>query len=261
MFNLIRSVAVRGVARLAALVIVALGLAPAAMANSFASPTPIVIPSVVPDEVGSAGSAANSYFSFVAVAGTSYAIAPERIDPATGELYGPASFQVQILTNDSARQLVAQGTASNLVPFITPPLQNGGYIILIRDGLVGYTFAQTYYLRTSVASVGGTPFGPVPGSAAPAALSSLSPGTARIRGGTSITYTVALSAPAPAGGALVSLSSSSAVASLPASVLVPQGATSATFQVNTATVSRNATVTLTARAGTLTRTATLTVTR
>lgn len=47
---------------------------------------------------------------------------------------------------------------------------------------------------------------------------------------------VTLSGPAPAGGATVMLSSSNGAASLPLSVLVPAGATSATFTVNTSIV-------------------------
>src|SRR6202040_180270 len=50
------------------------------------------------------------------------------------------------------------------------------------------------------------------------------------------TGTVTLTGPAPAGGAQVFLSSSNGAASVPSSVIVPAGATSANFRVNTSGV-------------------------
>ena len=95
-----------------------------------------------------------------------------------------------------------------------------------------------------------------------AVLSSLLFNPTRVVGGTSSTGIVTLSAAAPAGGALVSLLDNSLVASVPASVTVPQGATTATFSVSTTSVGANTTATVTgsyngvSRAGTLTITAT-----
>lgn len=60
---------------------------------------------------------------------------------------------------------------------------------------------------------------------------------ASIRGGTSSTGTVALAGPAPTGGAVVSLlNGNPSVATVPASVTIPAGQTSATFSVSTASV-------------------------
>jgi hypothetical protein len=71
---------------------------------------------------------------------------------------------------------------------------------------------------------------------------------------------VVLSAPAPAGGASVSLSSSNpAVASVPASVLVPAGANSAPFAITKTAVSAATMVTISAFYLGVTKTATLTV--
>jgi hypothetical protein len=75
----------------------------------------------------------------------------------------------------------------------------------------------------------------------------------------SSTGTVTLKGPAPSGGALVSLSSSDAAATVPASVTVPEGATSATFTVNTSPVIRSTTVRISASYNGTTRTANLTV--
>ncbi|MBV8859269.1 MAG: hypothetical protein JOZ02_20215 [Acidobacteria bacterium] len=87
--------------------------------------------------------------------------------------------------------------------------------------------------------------------APPLSLTSLGVAPVNLTGGTNATGTVTLSGPAPAGGALVALSSNSAAASVPASVLVPAGLTSASFNVQTNTVTTFTTATLTATYGTL----------
>ena len=79
-----------------------------------------------------------------------------------------------------------------------------------------------------------------------ASLSSLSVSPSTIVGGQSGTGTVKLTAAAPAGGAVVSLSSPSAAASVPATVTVPQGSTLVTFSVTAGTVTASTSITLTA---------------
>ncbi|HET6928824.1 MAG TPA: hypothetical protein VFI45_00760, partial [Candidatus Acidoferrum sp.] len=69
--------------------------------------------------------------------------------------------------------------------------------------------------------------------------------------------TVTLSAPAPAGGVQVTLSSSNSAASVPASVFIPAGASSASFTVNTSAVLISTSSTISARYNGTTRTATL----
>jgi len=69
--------------------------------------------------------------------------------------------------------------------------------------------------------------------------------------------TVTLSAPAPVGGVQVTLSSSNGAASVPASVFIPAGASSATFTVNTSSVLISTSATVSARYNGTTRTATL----
>jgi len=82
----------------------------------------------------------------------------------------------------------------------------------------------------------------------------LSPST--VTSGARSTGTVAVSGAAPTGGLTVSLSSSSAVASVPTSVTVPAGATSASFTVST---SGSGSATITATGGGASRSAALTV--
>ena len=91
-------------------------------------------------------------------------------------------------------------------------------------------------------------------------MSSLTLSPASVQGGNSSTGTVTLNGPAPAGGIVVTLSSSrTSVATVPASVTVAAGATTATFLIATKTVTSSTSVTITAKRGT-SRTATLTVT-
>jgi hypothetical protein len=74
--------------------------------------------------------------------------------------------------------------------------------------------------------------------ASSADLLSLSLSETAVTGGTSLVGTVTLTEAAPAGGAEVALSSSNQWnAAVPASVVVPEGETSATFAVNTSAVS------------------------
>jgi hypothetical protein len=95
----------------------------------------------------------------------------------------------------------------------------------------------------------------------PLSLSSLTLNPATVTGGSPSTGTATLSAAAPSGGRVVSLSSSNGgVASVPASVTVAAGATSATFSVTTTAVASSTPVTITGSAGGTNRTATLTVT-
>ena len=95
----------------------------------------------------------------------------------------------------------------------------------------------------------------------PPSLSSLSLSPSSVQGGSPSTGTVTLTGPAPSGGAVVSLSSSNtSVASVPANVTVPSGATSATFTISTHTVSRNRSVTISANYRGVSKIKTLTVT-
>jgi len=93
-----------------------------------------------------------------------------------------------------------------------------------------------------------------------ATLSSIAVNPASIIGGNASQGTVTITSAAPSGGAVVALSSSNtAAATLPASVTVPAGATTATFSVGTRTVTSSTSVTLSASYNATTRNATLLV--
>jgi hypothetical protein len=80
-----------------------------------------------------------------------------------------------------------------------------------------------------------------------------------IAGSSSPASRVLLAAPAPAGGTVVTLSSSNADVTVPASVVVPAGSRVATFNISSNPAAAAANVTITANDGTSTATATLTL--
>jgi hypothetical protein len=94
---------------------------------------------------------------------------------------------------------------------------------------------------------------------APPTLASLTPNVGGVNGGATLQVSLTLSAAAPAGGAVVRLTSSNtAAARVPASVTVPAGQAFATFNVTTSPVAADTAVTITGTYG-LSRTATITV--
>src|SRR5260221_5307364 len=117
------------------------------------------------------------------------------------------------------------------------------------------TISASYAGVTQTASLTVTPQ-PPPGPT----LASLTLNPTSVTSGSPSTGAVTLSAPAPSGGAVISLSSSNtAVATVPASVTVPAGATSAIFTVTTSTVATSAAINVSASYAGVTQTASLTV--
>lgn len=96
----------------------------------------------------------------------------------------------------------------------------------------------------------------------PAALTSLSVDPATVVGSAISVGTVKLNKAAPAGGIVVSLSSSRiSRAAVPVNVLVPAGASSANFNTTTMAVTNRTAVTITASYGGVIKRATLTIVR
>jgi peptidoglycan/xylan/chitin deacetylase (PgdA/CDA1 family) len=121
---------------------------------------------------------------------------------------------------------------------------------------------------TTVGTASVTVYNPPPGGGTSNAISfnilpalvSLSVSPSSVVGGTGSTGTVTLNGPAPSGGAVVSLSSSNpSVASVPSSVTVGNGNTSAAFPVTTVAVSSTTAVNISALYGGVNRSSPLTV--
>jgi len=92
------------------------------------------------------------------------------------------------------------------------------------------------------------------------ALSAITLSITTVVGGDSVIGTVVLTAPAPAGGAVVALSGGDPI-TVPANVTIPAGATSATFAISTRAVGGTTPATVTGSYGGATASATLSVTR
>ncbi|MDQ2963737.1 MAG: hypothetical protein M3R31_11365 [Pseudomonadota bacterium] len=124
----------------------------------------------------------------------------------------------------------------------------------------------TQTLTTLSASYGGvtktTTFTVNPASAPAPALMTLTLNPTSVKGGTSATGRVTLTAPAPSGGVVVALGSTKpSRASVPASVVVAAGTTSKSFTVTTASTKRNTSATISASYAGVTKTAAIAVTR
>ena len=128
----------------------------------------------------------------------------------------------------------------------TPPVVAGDTIftvtVQVADGKGGVT-TNSAFVTVTAAMVNGL-------AITPAAVAS----------GLTAKGTVTISAPAPSGGLAVPLSSSdTTVASVPASVTIPSGGTSTTFNITTFTVAQSTPVAITASFGGMNRSATLAV--
>ncbi len=159
----------------------------------------------------------------------------------------------------AAVALSSANPAASVPASVTVPAGASSASFVINTSPVSVSTVGT--LSASYAGVGKTStltVNPVPA----ATLSSLSLNPASVVGGVSSTGTVTLTKAAPAGGALVSLlSSNTALAKVPASVLVPAGASSTNFVVTTVATRKAASVTISASYSGLTRTATLGIKR
>jgi len=98
-----------------------------------------------------------------------------------------------------------------------------------------------------------------PPPSGPAALTGVSANPNPVVGGNASTGTVTLSTGAPAGGAVVALSSASSAFSVPASITVAAGASSATFAIGTSVVAGTTIGTLTASYNGVSKTTSVTV--
>ena len=166
---------------------------------------------------------------------------------------------------------VAGGAALTGTLKLTAPAPTGGMVVNLQsnNGLVqapatvtvpaGQTSA-TFTLTTSATSTSApvTLTATLNGCGAATAgvtvnpaicVQQLSLSAASVPGGTSLSGSVMLTGPAPAGGVVVGLQSSSSAAQPGASVTVPAGQTSASFNVTTSAVSANTSAAITASIG------------
>jgi hypothetical protein len=170
-------------------------------------------------------------------------------------LTGAAPSGGALVTLSSSNTSVVSVPASVTVSAGAPSV-NFGVNTSAVNANTAVTITATYggISRTATLTV-------TPASTTAATLSAVSVSPTSVVGGATSQGTIALTGGAPSGGAVVTLTSSNtSVVSVPASVTVTAGASSATFSVNTAAVTANTAVTITATYGGISRTTTLTVT-
>ncbi len=196
-------------------------------------------------------------------AGASAALTSVVVTPQSVTGGGSAVGTVTLSAPSSAGgATVSLGSASSAV--IVPAS------VIVAQGATAATFAvatTSVSVATSTtvsASYAGTTrtatFTVMP-AAAPA-LSSLTFAATTVAAGSGTTGRVTLSAAAGSGGVLVTLKSANpTIASVPASVVVPAGATWATFPVTAGSPKKNTSVAIAASYGAVTRTASITVRR
>ena len=153
------------------------------------------------------------------------------------------------------------GTSFNLTSD-TPAAASVPASVTIASGKTQATFTVTTTAVTTPAFVRITASGPVTLTNTLQVyplLGGISPSQSRVSGGQTITGTVILNDRSPVGGAVVNLSSSNtSVATVPATVTVPAGLSSATFNIQTSVVTASTDTTLSATYAGYTVTATLT---
>jgi hypothetical protein len=141
----------------------------------------------------------------------------------------------------AASRTLAAGTVMQAGTFGTQTASIGA------DGGVGFTGSidDVRIYNASLADAEITALFAAAGSA-PSAVSSVTLSPNPVTGGAGVTGTVTLNNPAPAGTAVVALTSSNPAAVVPPTVTVPAGALSATFAVTTSTVTSQQPVNITA---------------
>ncbi len=225
--------------------------------GSVTSSTPVTIS-------GSAGGTTRTATLTVNPPAPAVPAAPALLSPANGatvalpatldwaDVSGAASYRIQIddSSNFSAPRIVDQTLAASQLTTGSLPVRQHWWRVrsLNSAGTAGAWSAVRSFTPATA---------PPPAPALSAVV--LSPMS--VVGGTSAQGTATLTSAAPAGGAVVSLSSSNtSAATVPASVTVAAGSTSATFTVATSSVSAPTTSTISGTYGGATRSAMLTVT-
>src|SRR6266700_3894325 len=197
--------------------------------------------------------AAASRMTNSGVASATYTIQQQVATPTFSLGGGTYTGSVTVSISDATSGATIYYTTNGSTPTTSSAVYTGAL-----------TFTQTTTLKAMAAASGMANSGVASATytVQQPSLTSLTLNPSTVVGGLlgSSTGTVTLSGPAPSGGAVVSLSSSNpSVASVPASVTVPAGATSATFKVNTSLVLISTTVTISGSYNNTTQSATLNV--
>ena len=189
--------------------------------------------------------------------------APSLLSPASGATPAqPVTLDWNDVTGAASYNLQVDNSSTFSAPFVV------NQTVTASQFTAGTLASRQHWWRVRAVSAAGTTssfssvrsFTPQAVASAPA-LASLSVSPTSVVGGGSSQGTATLTAAAPTGGAVVTLSSNNTgVAAVPVSVTVAAGGTSATFTITTQAVAASTGVTITGSYGGATRTASLTVT-
>ena len=169
----------------------------------------------------------------------------QGVAPSGGFTFTVSNSNSAVLSVPSSVFMPAGSSSVRFIGTARSVTSNQNALVRVRNNQLG---------RREV-TVTVTPSAPVP---TPLSLSSVTLSATSVTGGNSVQGTVRLSAAAPS-ATVVNLASSSASATVPASVTVTAGASSATFTVNTTAVSATTTATISGTFNGLTRSASLTI--
>jgi probable HAF family extracellular repeat protein len=185
-------------------------------------------------------------------AGTFLALTPPSGTVTTGAMwqFSPCGDVFSMVTQSGSQMIVQlfdtrSGSLLAIQTFLANPFELSTTTLsqIITIGGVGTTLASNTAAQTCTTAPG---------------ITALSLDASQVVGSVSVTATVTISAPAPPGGATVTLSSDNAAAGVPGSVVVPDGSVSTTFTVTTNPVAIGTPATVTATLS-VARTAVLTV--
>jgi hypothetical protein len=201
----------------------------------------------------------------------SYASASQTATLTTTVVTAPALQSVFLSAAVSIAGVPVQGTitltapapAGGLTVALTSssPLATVPATVVVQSGNTIQTFAIDIGASptTSAATITATCAGIARTAALTIGQLALSIGPASVPGGLPVTGVISLPTPAPGTGALVALASNSPQAIVPASVMIPAGATSQTFTIATLDAPPTRLATITATYGGSSQSATVTV--
>ncbi len=214
-----------------------------------------------------AGATVSAPFTITTTAGTSAKQVTITASDGTNTKTGTLTVKATALTtvNLSPKAVVGgKSTTANTVT-LNGPAPAGGAVVTLTSSAptvatpqtsvtvpAGATTSPAFTITTKTVTTA-TPvtiFGNYNGASKSAVLTVNPAALASLKQAGASRFTVTLSGPARAGGAVVMLTSSNiAAATLPATVTVPAGATSAVFTITTNAVTANTAVTITATYG------------
>ena len=202
---------------------------------------------------GSGKAAATAALTMSSLSCTTASFTSTGIDSCTATLNAPApsgGVSVSLSSDNSALAVPGSVKVTTNTPSAT-----------FTVNVAAVTSPQAATLQASINGTSASfvlQLGPSTSTTAPtAALSSFVCANTSLTGAVSDACTVGLSGPAPSTGFAVNLASSSGSVSLPASVLIPANATSASFAASATAVTTTQTITLQASAGGVTQSVTL----